>query len=151
MQHRQTASVPASGDAGRHGRRASPTNPTNQLDGEEEKLSAKIDLRCTDAEKAEIKKKAKAAGVSASQLLREVLGLAETKRRKPVPDVSPEVAMAVGRSTRDVQRLARDARRRMSEQTGMQQLETTALIAALILMERSISELLELGSPEDKS
>ncbi|PUB13730.1 plasmid mobilization protein [Yoonia sediminilitoris] len=149
MQHRLTASVPTSGDAGRHGRRASPTNPTNCSDGKDEKLSEKIDLRCTKAEKVEIKSKAKAAGVSASQLLREALGLADPRSRKPAPDVSPEIVLAVSRTTRDVQQLARKAREQISRGASIQQLEASAMIAALVAIDRRMSELLKIGSRED--
>ncbi|MEM9899492.1 MAG: hypothetical protein AAF742_08965 [Pseudomonadota bacterium] len=103
MHTEQTASVPTSGDAGRHGRRASPTNPTEKTGSCEEKRSEKIDLRCTKTEKAVIKAEAVAAGVSASQLMREALGLADAKRRKPMPTIAPDIARAVARTTRDVQ------------------------------------------------
>lgn len=146
----QTASVPTSGDVGGHGRRASPTNPTNCSDGEDEKLSEKIDLRCTKAEKAEIRSKAKAAGVSASQLLREALGLVDPKRRKPAPDVSPEIVLAVSRTTRDVQQLAREARQQLTRRASVHQLETSAMIAALVAIDRRVSELLELGYQDDR-
>lgn len=145
----QTASVPTSGDAGRHGRRASPTNPTKKAGADEEKLSEKVDLRCTKAEKTEIKAKADAAGVSASQLLREALGLADAKRRKPMPTIAPEIARAVGRTTRDVQQLASKAREELSRRSNIRQMETTAMIAALVAIDRRMAELLEISGRED--
>ncbi len=149
MRNEQTASVPTSGDAGRHGRRASPTNPTEKTGSNEEKLSEKIDLRCTKPEKAEIKAKADAAGVSASQLLREALGLADAKRRKPMPIIAPDIARAVGRTTRDVQQLASKAREELSRRSSIRQIETTAMIAALVAIDRRMAELLEISSRED--
>lgn len=61
MQHRQTSSLPASGDAGRQGRRASPTNPTKNSDVTTEKLTEKLDIRCTPEEKRAFKAKAELA------------------------------------------------------------------------------------------
>lgn len=87
--------------------------------------------------------------MSASQLLREALGLADPKRRKPAPDVSPEIVLAVSRTTRDVQQLARKARELISRGASIQQLEASAMIAALVAIDRRMSELLEIGSRED--
>jgi hypothetical protein len=145
----ETASVPTSGDAGRHGRRASPTNPTKKIGSNKEKLSEKIDLRCTKAEKAEIKAKADAAGVSASQLMREALGLADAKRRKQMPTIAPDIARAVARTTRDVQQLASKAREELSRRSSIRQMETTAMIAALVAIDRRMTELLEISSQDD--
>jgi hypothetical protein len=47
-----------------------------------------MDIRCTKAEKLEIRAKAEAEGIPASALLREQLGLVTTHRRKSVPRVS---------------------------------------------------------------
>ena len=78
-----------SGDMGpREGRQASPSNPNQPLRGAENALTEKMDIRCTKAEKVEIREKAEAEGIPVSALLREQLGLVTPHRRKSVPRVS---------------------------------------------------------------
>ncbi|WP_406707198.1 plasmid mobilization protein [Tritonibacter mobilis] len=64
-------------------------------------------FRCTAAEKAELRAKAEAAGLPASTLLREALGLSEARRRKPVPRVDPALVLAIGRIGGNLNQIAR--------------------------------------------
>lgn len=141
MQDRQTSSVPTSGDAGRQGRRASPTNPTKSSDVTAQKLTEKMDIRCTLEEKLAFKAKAEAAGISSSQLLREALGLADAKRRKPLPSVHPDLIRLIAQTTRSLQILSEVAVRKMHG-GWQEQLELTALIAAVVAVDRQLSEIL---------
>ncbi|NBB81665.1 MAG: hypothetical protein GVY36_19860 [Verrucomicrobia bacterium] len=88
-----------------------------------------------------LRKKAAAAGVSASQLLRETLGLTDAKRRKPVPAVPPEIVVLVAGTTRDIQGFASDARRKMGT-TIPGQLDALNLIGGLLMLDRRLSDLM---------
>ena len=141
MRHKKTASVPTSGDAGSQGGQASPNNPTKKPADDTKKLTEKIDLRCTLAEKNAIKRKAELAGVSSSQLLREALELTDPKRRKPPPAVPTDTLIEVAQTTRSLQLLASVATRKISVGYPSELLEMTALIAALISIDRRLADL----------
>jgi hypothetical protein len=141
MPPEQKSRLPASGDAGRQGRQASPPDPTGNSDDEGPKLTEKLDLRCTIEEKIVLRKKAAVAGVSASQLLREALGLTDAKRRKPVPAAPPEIVSLVAQTTRDIQGFAYDARKKMGS-TIPGQLEALNLIGGLLTLDRRVSDLM---------
>jgi Sec-independent protein translocase protein TatA len=66
-----------------------------------------------------------------------------------MPTIAPEIARAVGRTTRDVQQLARKAREELSRRSNIRQMETTAMIAALVAIDRRMAELLEISGRED--
>jgi len=70
---------------------------TGPCEGRQEPLTETFVFRCTASEKAQLRAKAEAAGLPASTLLREALGLAEARRRKPIPRVDPALVLAVGR------------------------------------------------------
>lgn len=141
MPPKQRSRLPASGDAGRQGRQASPPDPTGISDDEGPKLTEKLDLRCTIEEKIVLRRKASAAGVSASQLLREALGLTDAKRRKPVPTAPPEIVTLIAGTTRDIQGFASDARRKMGS-TIPGQLDALNLIGGLLALDRRLSDLM---------
>jgi len=149
MSRVKTASVPTSGDAGRQGRQASPPNPSKNNDHDVEKLTAKMDLRCTIVEKEMLQQQAKAAGVSPSQLLREALGLVEVRCRKPVPTVAPEIIRAVSQASRDLQILAREAHRNPAAKLG-QQSDRLTLIAAIVAVDRRLSQFFTLEARDHK-
>ncbi len=90
------------------GWQASPSNPTGTgKTRAKEPLTDTFVFRCTAAEKAELRAKAKAAGMPAAGLLREALGLTEARRRKPMPRVDPALTLAVGRIGGNVNQIAR--------------------------------------------
>ena len=73
------------------GRQASPSNPTSAGKAPaKEPLTETFVFRCTASEKAQLRAKAEGAGLPASTLLREALGLTEARRRKPIPRVGLE-------------------------------------------------------------
>lgn len=90
------------------GRHASPSNP-NQTREERvnEGLSETVIFRCTVAEKAALVAKADAAGLPNATLMREALGLVQTRRRKPVPRVDPSLTLAVARVGGNLNQLSR--------------------------------------------
>lgn len=64
------------------GRQASPSNPTGAGTARaKEPLTETFVFRCTASEKAQLRAKAETAGLPASTLLREALGLTEARRR----------------------------------------------------------------------
>ena len=72
------------------GRDASPSNPTGAGKAPaKEPQSETFVFRCTAFEKAQLRAEAEAAGLPASTLLREALGLTEARRRKPIARVYP--------------------------------------------------------------
>jgi hypothetical protein len=97
------------------GRRASPSNPKTPRcggpsgDGEGGRagLGASVIFRCTAAEKALLLGRAEAAGVSLSVLMREALGLVETRRRRPVPKADPALLRELGRMGGNLNQVAR--------------------------------------------
>lgn len=58
-------------------------------------------------ERAQLRTKAEAAGLPASTLLREALGLTDARRRKPIPRVDPALVLAVGRIGGNLNQIAR--------------------------------------------
>lgn len=121
------------------GRRASPSNPTDTHRGRARELrSATIVFRCTEAEKAELRSKADAAGLSAAELLREALGLAQARRRKPVPHVDPRLVLALGRIGGNLNQIARRANASARRQTLGPQ-EALALASALVSLDRQLA------------
>jgi hypothetical protein len=64
-------------------------------------------------EKAQLRAKAEAAGLPATTLLREALGLTEARRRQPIPRVDPALVLAVGRIGGNLNQIARWLNRAM--------------------------------------
>ena len=141
MQDKRKSRLPVSHATGRQGRRASPPDPTLNPDDEANKLTEKLDLRCTKEEKIAIKEKAAASSISASELLREALGLTDAKRRKPIPTVPPDITRLVATTTRDIQSLASEAREQMGSSFKCQ-FEVVNVIAALLTLDRRLNALL---------
>lgn len=147
MQSEQTARRPMSyasaADTGPcEGRQASPSNPTGAgKPGAKEPLTETFVFRCTAAEKAELRVKAEAAGLPAAALLREALGLAEARRRKPVPRVDPALTLAVGRIGGNLNQIARWLNRAML--MGRADLDALAVARQLLVIERQLARLLE--------
>lgn len=90
------------------GRQASPSNPSKrQRPSSKGELDAVVVFRCTAAEKQVLIEKAERAGMPFAQLMREALGLADSRRRKPVPRVDPELIRSVSRIGSNVNQVAR--------------------------------------------
>lgn len=87
------------------GRQASPSNPSQPLgdappNGTNVRLpplGSSVVFRCTPAEKARLVTRAHDAGVSISTLMREALGLVDTRRRRPMPKADPALLRELGR------------------------------------------------------
>jgi TRAP-type mannitol/chloroaromatic compound transport system permease large subunit len=69
-----------------------------------------MDIRCTKAEKFEIRAKAEAEGVPVSALLREQLGLVTSHRRKSVPRVSQLQIRQIATCCLVLESIARDVK-----------------------------------------
>ncbi|WP_299937633.1 plasmid mobilization relaxosome protein MobC [uncultured Pelagimonas sp.] len=109
--------------------------PTKEL------LTETFVFRCTASEKAQLRAKAEAAGLPASTLLREALGLTEARRRKPIPRVDPAFVLAVGRIGGNLNQIARWLNQAMK--IGRTDLDTLALARHLVVIERQLDALLD--------
>ncbi len=124
------------------GRQASPSNPTGAGKAlAKEPLTETFVFRCTAAEKAQLRAKAEAAGLPASTLLREALGLTEARRRKPVPRIDPALVLAVGRIGGNLNQIARWLNRAML--TGRVDLGALTVARRLLTIERQLAQIVE--------
>jgi len=124
------------------GRQASPSNPSGAgKPRAKEPLTETFVFRCTTAEKAELRAKAKAAGLPAATLLREALGLTEARRRKPVPRVDPALVLAVGRIGGNLNQIARWLNRAML--VGRTDLDSLTVARRLLAIERQLAQILD--------
>ncbi|WP_230795141.1 plasmid mobilization protein [Salipiger marinus] len=124
------------------GRQASPSNPTGAGKAPaKEPLTETFVFRCTPSEKAQLRAKAEAAGLPASTLLREALGLTEARRRKPVPRVDPALVLAVGRIGGNLNQLARWLNRAML--AGRVDLDALTVARRLLTIERQLAQIVE--------
>ncbi len=78
---------------------STPTKPVDR--------TARIIFRCSVDEKAQLLSKAEQAGVNISHLMREALGLVETKRRRTIPRTDPALVREVGRIGSNLNQIAR--------------------------------------------
>ncbi|OAN80892.1 mobilization protein MobC-like protein [Jannaschia sp. EhC01] len=85
--------------------------------------------------------KAEAAGLPASTLLREALGLTEARRRKPFPRVDPALVLAVGRIGGNLNQIARWLNYAMK--AGRTDLDTLTVARRLVVIERQLAALLD--------
>ena len=124
------------------GRQASPSNPTGAGKAPaKEPLTETFVFRCTPSEKAQLRAKAEAAGLPASTLLREALGLTEARRRKPVPRVDPALVLAVGRIGGNLNQLARWLNGAML--AGRVDLDALTVARRLLTIERQLAQIVE--------
>ena len=128
------------------GRQASPSNPTGARKAltkrpAKEPLTETFVFRCTASEKAQLRSKAEAAGLPASTLLREALGLIEARRRKPIPRVDPVLVLAVGRIGGNLNQIARWLNHAMK--VGRTDLDTLTVARRLVVIERQLAALLD--------
>ncbi|NOC46997.1 plasmid mobilization relaxosome protein MobC [Ruegeria sp. HKCCD7559] len=85
--------------------------------------------------------KAEAAGLPAATLLREALGLTESRRRKPVPRVDPALVLAVGRIGGNLNQIARWLNR--ATLVGRTDLDSLTVARRMLVIERQLAQLLE--------
>ncbi|MEO8242366.1 MAG: plasmid mobilization relaxosome protein MobC [bacterium] len=127
------------------GRQASPSNPTGAGAAREKPaLTETFVFRCTAAEKAELRAKADAAGVTAATLLREALGRAEARRRKPAPRVDPALVLAIGRIGGNLNQIAR-LLNRANAARAVPHLDAMDVARRLLSIERQLAQLLAQG------
>ncbi|MDO5529815.1 MAG: integrase arm-type DNA-binding domain-containing protein [Paracoccus sp. (in: a-proteobacteria)] len=79
-----------------------------------------------------------AAGLSAAELLREAQGLAQVRRRKPVPRVDPRLVLALGRIGGNLNQIARRANASALRQALGPQ-EALMLATALVSLDRQLA------------
>ncbi len=124
------------------GWQASPSNPTGGgTPPAKAPLTETFVFRCSVAEKAELRAKAEAAGVSAATLLREALGLTEARRRKPAPRVDPALVLALGRIGGNLNQVARVVNRALL--IGRVDMDTLAVARQLVVIERQLTKILD--------
>jgi hypothetical protein len=101
-------------------------------------------FRCTAAEKAELRQKAKAAGVPAATLLREALGRTDARRRKPAPRVDPALVLAVGHIGGNLNQIARWLNR--AHAAGLTPtIDAVEVARRLLSVERQLAQILAQG------
>ena len=127
------------------GWQASPSNPTSAGAAREKPtLTDTFVFRCTAAEKAELRQKAEAAGVPVATLLREALGRADARRRKPAPRVDPVLVLAVGRIGGNLNQIARWLNR--AHAAGLTPtVDAVEVARCLMSVERQLAQLLAQG------
>ncbi|WP_254440202.1 MobC family plasmid mobilization relaxosome protein [Ruegeria atlantica] len=124
------------------GLQASPSNPTGGgTPLAKAPLTETFVFRCSVAEKAELRAKAEAAGVSAATLLREALGLTEARRRKPAPRVDPALVLALGRIGGNLNQVARFVNRALL--VGQVDLDAMVVARQLVVIERQLTKILD--------
>ncbi|WP_240664649.1 plasmid mobilization protein [Paenirhodobacter ferrireducens] len=107
-----------------------------------ERLSEIFVFRCTPTEKAVLRAKAEAAGLSAADLLREALGLTEVRRRKPIPRAAPELVRAAGRIGGNLNQIARWLNR-AARAGESRQIDALQVARQLVAIERQLARLIE--------
>ena len=127
----------------REGMKTSPSNPTKrQRRNKKAERDAVVVFRCTALEKQALIEKASGAGLPFADLLREALGLTDSRRRKPIPRVDPELIRSVGRIGSNVNQIARWLNG--ASATGQfGSVDAVALAARLVAVERSLRDLTE--------
>ncbi|WP_371835027.1 plasmid mobilization relaxosome protein MobC [Ochrobactrum sp. C6C9] len=122
---------------------ASPSNPTKKRGRSlKSELDAVVVFRCTAAEKQALIERAAMAGLPFATLLREALGLAETRRRRPVPKVDPELIRAIARIGSNLNQIARWLNT-AQRQGNVSAIDAMAVSARLISLDRGLAETLD--------
>ncbi len=125
------------------GMQASPSNPTKKRGGSlNSELDAVIVFRCTAAEKQALIERAAMAGLPFAALLREALGLAETRRRRPVPKVDPELIRAIARIGSNLNQIARWLNT-AQRQGNVSAIDAIAVSTRLVSLDRGLVETLD--------
>ena len=124
------------------GKQASPSNPSRKRGGSLScELDAVVVFRCTITEKQALIERAAMAGLPFSALLREALGLVETRRRRPAPKVDPELIRAIARIGSNLNQIARWLNT-AQRQGAISAIDAIALSARLVSLDRALAETL---------
>lgn len=124
------------------GRQATPSNPTGAgIARAQENRSETFVFRCTAAEKQKLLDQATQAGVPAATLMREALGLIETRRRKPLPDADPALIREIGRIGGNLNQIARVLNRNALA-GSVERFEAVMVAQHLLGIERQLGRLL---------
>jgi hypothetical protein len=95
-------------------------------------------FRCTPAEKARLLERADHAGVSLSLLMREALGLAEARRRRPAPKANPALLRDIGRIAGELRQIARWLDTASSGGDRCKDIDALVVAAKLVAIERAL-------------
>lgn len=125
------------------GMQASPSNPTKKRRGSlNSELDAVVVFRCTAAEKQALIERAAMAGLPFAALLRQALGLAETRRRRPVPKVDPELIRAIAKIGSNINQIARWLNT-AQRQGNVSAIDAITVSARLVSLDRSLAETID--------
>lgn len=120
---------------------ASPSNPTKrQRPSPKGELDAVVVFRCTAAEKQSLIEKAERARLPFAHLMREALGLADSRRRKPVPRVDPEFIRSISRIGSNVNQIARWLNS-ITAAGHVKDVDAALVASRLVAVDRSLSAL----------
>ena len=132
------------------GWQASPSNPTEgskkSNTRKHRELDAVVVFRCSGQEKQALIDKAERAGLPFASLIREALGLTDSRRRKSVPRVDPELIRAVSRIGSNVNQIAR-ALNQQAASDDMSDIDALAVAVQLVTIDRHLSKLVAEVSP----
>lgn len=127
------------------GRKASPSNPTKSsedpVSNGRNKLNSVVVFRCSALEKEVLVRKAERAGLPFAELMREALGLADSRRRKPVPHVDPVLIRSVSRIGSNVNQIARWLNATTSS-GHLSEIDAIEIIGSLIAVDRALTHLI---------
>ncbi|MEO9737732.1 MAG: MobC family plasmid mobilization relaxosome protein [Lentilitoribacter sp.] len=87
--------------------------------------------------------KAKFAGLPFADLMREALGLADSRRRKPMPCVDPEFIRSVSRIGSNVNQIARWLNSTTSA-GHFKDIDAVLVASRLVAVDRSLNELIKI-------
>ncbi len=138
----QTARLPTDYIGGTcEGRQASPSNPSRtRASGVKVGLSESVIFRCTPSEKAALVAKARAAGLPNATLMREALGLTETRRLKPAPRVDPKLIFAIARVGGNLNQLSRWINGAVKSGRASQ-IDALKVATQLVVIERQMAQI----------
>jgi hypothetical protein len=132
------------------GWRASPSNPNHAQDAcAKEGLSETVIFRCTVSEKAGLVAKAQAAGLPNATLMREALGLADAKRRKPLPRVAAKLLHALGRIGGNLNQLSRWINRAVKSGDAST-IDAFRVSLRLVVIERQLAMIIDAQATKDR-
>lgn len=127
------------------GWQASPSNPTKSKRKPHSKdrgeRTSVVTFRCTALEKKLLISKAERAGLPFADLLREALGIVDSRRRKPVPRVDPELIRAVSRVGSNVNQIARWLNA-MTAAGHVAEIEAFVVASRLVAVDRALNGLI---------
>lgn len=125
------------------GMRASPSNPTKKRGGSlKGELDTVVVFRCTATEKQALIERAAIAELPFAVLLREALGLTETRRRRPISKVDPELIRAIARIGSNLNQIARWLNT-AQRQGNVSAIDAITVSSRLVSLDRGLMETLD--------